>query len=82
MTDRQQTCVTWFLILACVALAIVGPWQLFILQRPSASGGPVSVMTISFIGLASACILYHRERQHRREIHEREQVFTLSGDDK
>jgi len=67
-SNRERTVITWVLIVLLLLLAGIGPYQEFVLRRPSAmSGGPVVIVLWSIGSLAAAWCLFRIERKHRRE---------------
>jgi len=79
ISDRERTWLTWFFIIILLAFAMLGPYQLYVLRRPSKAGGPVVIMAYSVISVAGACLLFWAERKHRQE--RRTGVHLLPGDD-
>jgi hypothetical protein len=59
--------ITWLLIFLVLFLAIIGPYQQFILGRPEQKGGPLLIPIISIIALVGAYLLFREEHHRRRE---------------
>lgn len=64
LSDRERVLPTWLIILALLVLAVVGPYRCFVLEQPSAVGGPVTILLISMGSLGVAYLLFLGELKY------------------